>query len=141
MTLAQAVDRVGTWTITGWTNLGMDDISGAPAQQILPAMLLLPGIIPKNPTQAFDIGLSSAAVVVAMDHIVFSSGIALKRPQARTYDQIALVDAYIAKVKTDWLLNGYLLEPMQFTVSFDNIVFGGQIYTGITFNHRWVLAL
>jgi hypothetical protein len=141
MTLVAAVDRVGTWTITGWKNIGMDDIAGAVPQADLPAMVLLPGILPDKASQPFDIGLSSASVVVAMDHLILSTGIALQRPQARLYTLMGLVDLYIAKVKTDWLLNGTLLEPMQFTISFAPINLGGAIYEGFTAHHRWVLAL
>jgi hypothetical protein len=142
MTLKAAVDRLGTWVVTGVvTNYGNDDYPGIIPHTELPALLVL-GAEEGEGAKAFNVSMTQARVAVAMSHYLLVKGAGIGRPQARMYDSLALVDNYYAKVVTDWLLNGTLLEPLRITdTTFGLIQIGNGTYYGVTFRHEWVLAL
>lgn len=143
MTLKAAVDQLGTWAVTGvTTNIGLDDFAGAIPEASLPALLVrLSQWPPSGGGKPFDLGLSTAAVTVQVEHLLILQGAAMARPQD-AYNLLALIDNYITKVKADWRLNSTLLEPLKIiSVQCGLIVVAGAAYYGATFRHEWLLAL
>lgn len=143
MSLKAAVDRINTWTITGvTTNYGLDDLKVSPGEAALPAVWLAPAGDARPGVQPFDINASNAEVVVFFDHVLLIKGAAMANPSASFYDGLALVDNYLAKVKTDWTLNSNLAEPLKIvSAPFRPYSIGQVTYWAVVFRHRWVLVV
>lgn len=143
MTFKQAVDRLGTWAVTGvTTNYGNDDVPGMIAPAELPALLLLGAQGGSKGLAPFDLEATTAGFTVFVNHLLLIRGAGMGRPQESFYDGVTLVDNYITKVKTDWTLNGYLAEPLQIGgARWQPFTLGTTTYWAIVFPHRWVLAL
>lgn len=146
MTLKGAIDRLGTWAVTGiTTNYGLDDVpGGAIPTDALPALLVDPGFSESGGGRfrPFDLAASYGKAVIDLDHLLLYTGVGLGRPQVRFYSVVALVDNYLSKVVDEWTLNDNLLEPLAIVeVSFGAIVWGGVVYYGVRFRHQWILKL
>lgn len=142
MSFQGAVDRIGTWAVTGvTTNYGLDDFPGMLPESALPALVLAGG--PKaGGGKPFDLGLAKAKATIFIDHTLAYRGVGLGTPQSNFYGCVPLVDNYIAKVKTDWTLNSNLLEPLEIVATaFEPVVFGNITYWGVVFRHKWVLTI
>jgi len=136
-----AFDRLGTWTVAGVkTPYPLNTQPNQVPYTSLPALVITP---PTGGADApFDLGLSKSACVLMVDHTLLVSGISGSYFGARVYATLDLIDAYFAKVKTDWTLNGQLLEPLQISgVRFATINYGGSAYNAVIFPHKWVLTL
>lgn len=141
MSLAAAVDRINTWTVTGiTTNYGLDDLPGIIPEGALPALVLMGG--EGGGGKPFDLGLSKADLTVSMLHVLVYKGAGQGNPKTAFYGTIALIDNYVAKIKTDWTLNGNLLEPLQIMgTTFKPVVLGSVAYWAVVFEHRWRLSI
>lgn len=141
MSLLGAVDRINTWAVTGvTTNYGLDDLPGVLSEVVLPSLVLAGG--DGGGGKPFDLGLTSANVVVFMTHTLVLRGAGVGRPQNAFYGLVTLIDNYVAKVKTDWMLNANLSEPLQIVeTTFKPVVYGSVTYFAVVFKHRWTLTL
>lgn len=142
MTLKAAVDRLGTWTVTGVkTPYALNNQPNAVNYTSLPALVIL--LPDEGSGKPFDLGLSQAAAGFELSHVLLlASGVSGSYYGARLYAALDLIDNYFIKVKTDWTLNGNLLEPLVIDrVEFKTLKLGGNLYNGVEFHHRWVLNL
>lgn len=141
MTLKAAFDQIGIWTVTGVTVYGLDDFNGlAVPQGNLPA--LLPRVSGTGGETARPLGIAAndGKLVVHVDHHLLICGLGLSTPSL--YSTLTYIDNYFAKVKTDWLLNGNLAEPLAVADTYEGpIEIGNVLYYGLTFRHRWVLTI
>lgn len=141
MSFKGAVDRIGTWTVTGvTTNYGLDDLPGVLPENALPALVLA---APRGgANKPFDLGLTKAVLTVFIDHVLVLRGAGAGKPQSSYYGGAAIIDNYVAKVLTDWTLNENLLEPLQIvSASFEPVIFGSVAYYGCVLRHKWVLTI
>jgi len=142
MTLKQAVDRINTWAVTGVNrNFGLDDVPGVIPEADLPALVFDWGK-GLGGSDAFDLAITKAQVVVELDHLLLVCGAGMDRAQERLYRAVTLFDNYHTKLLTDWTLNNYLAEPLKIMqTSFGVMPVYNVLYYGIRFRHRWVLVL
>lgn len=142
MGLATALTRLATWAPAGVTTVYALGAAPAPVMAAaLPALLIELGQSDRG-LRPLDVGGAAGRVSVGVIHRLLVDGVAVGRPQDNPLAAVALVDAYLTAARADWDLNGSLLQPLEIqSVEFGLIVYGGAAYYGVSFFHRWVLAL
>lgn len=142
MTVKGAFDQIATWTITGVTVLGLDDLNAPPGEADLP--LLVPELAGTGGEAFRPLGISAEAgeVVVFVWHKLLIRGVGLASHSERFYGALTHVDNYLAQVNSDWFLGGNLLKPLAIADTVPGLieVLGG-LYYGIQFRHRWVIKV
>jgi hypothetical protein len=138
MTVAAAVTRINTWTISGWTNLG-DSYNAAPANEDVPALALDIGEVGKGFEQV-DMAASSGLATLTIEHKALISTMGNYTPTIRALVP-GYIDAYLTKVRSDLLLNDALAQPIVIAgIRRDSFDFYGVYYFGIIFTHLWKVA-
>lgn len=141
MSVKLAVDRLGTWTVTGVkTPYALNTQPNQVPYSSLPALVI--GLPAAGGDKPFDLGATKGQAVLKIPHTLLVGGVSGSYYGARIYSTLDLIDNYFTKVKSDWTLNDQLLEPLAIIdVSFHVLNYGGSAYNAINFMHQWVLAL
>lgn len=141
MTVKGAVDRLGTWTVTGVkTPYALNVQPNTVPYTSLPALVIALPV--DGGGRPFDLGLAKAKATMTLEHTLLVSGVSASYFGARVYQTLDLIDNYFTKVKTDWTLNNQLLEPLEITdTRFEAVKYGGSVYNAVVFVHKWVLDL
>jgi hypothetical protein len=138
MTLAAALTRLATWSVTGVTTHyaynAMPD--GAIPESKLPALVVDFGeygeIVPVN------VALTSGTLDIQIDHWLLYQGYGLGLASERHSTLVTLTDNYMAKVITDMTLNANLADSLKIApIQLGSFEYGGLIYRGILFRHVW----
>jgi hypothetical protein len=140
MSLKAAFDRLGQLSVSGVTNVGLDDLAGMVNYPDLPALVVLPAATGGEGLQvsAFDDG--AADLVVHVDHALLVTGLGQGLVNVRFYQGLALIDLYLTALKADIRLNDTLVRPIRIVgISFGPQTLGGVAYYAVTFRHRWEL--
>ncbi len=144
MSLAAAVARLKTWTITGLvTNYGFL-ASIAPPYSKCPALVLElvdPFGFPQY-FQAANVGATVGVMTLYLEHKLLIRGLNLGLPDAQGDDLTAWIDLYAAKVAADFTLNANLIEPLSLLVrASGKVACNGNDYLGVSFLHVWKLKV
>lgn len=142
MTFVQATARLAALSYSGLTtSYDMIELPGVVNEVDLPALLVLPsdgGI----QVQPYDANLSFGEVHVFIDHLLLVQGHGQGRVEDRNTSLASWVSTYVDTISTDWYLNDNLLYPMAVRQGqFGLVEYGGVLYVGIEFNHRWSLKV
>lgn len=142
MSLQGAFDQIATWTISGVTVLGLDDLDAPPAEADLPVLVLELGGTGGEAMKPLGVVASDGEVVVHVHHKLIVAGIGLGTHSERFYGALAYMDDYFAAVADDWTLDDNLLKPLTIAdTTAGAIEVMGMLYYGILFRHRWVLKV
>ena len=142
MGLKAALDQLATWSITGITNLGLDDLKGAPAEADLPCVV--PRVSGTGGEVLSPLGISQdqGRFVAHVDHLLLVSGLGMGLESEREYEALAHVDNYLAAVADDLDLGGTLLEALSIADSHAGAeMFYGTVYYAVVFRLRLVLQV
>jgi hypothetical protein len=140
MSLAAAVARLKTWTITGLvTNYGFL-ASIAPPHTKCPALVLElvdPFGFPQY-FQAANVGATVGVAAIYVEHKLLIRGYNLGLPDAQGDDLTAWIDLYLAKAADDFRLNANLIEPLSLLIrAAGKVTCNGNDYLGVSFLHVW----
>lgn len=141
MGLAIALTQLATWTVSGVTVFALGAAPAPLPGSSLPALVIELGQGEKG-LRPLDVGGAAGRVQVGIIHRLLVEGAALGRPQDNALAAVALVDTYLTAARADWDLNGSLLQPLEIQdIQFGLIPYGSATYYGVSFFHRWMLAL
>ncbi len=142
MSLEAAFDALAAWSVTGVTNLALDDVAGPVPETDLPALVARFGGTGGEALMPLGILAEAGRVVVHVEHMLLLSGLGVGLEVERFADAIPVIDAYLEAAALDLDLGGTLLEPLRIAdTSAGAIEFYGVLYYGVTFRHRWVLKV
>lgn len=142
MSLKDACDRLGVWTVSGVTVVGFDELNAPPGEADLP--MLVPELTGTGGDVLRPLGISTDAgqVVFHVFHKLIIAGIGLGSHSERFYGALTHIDNYLGAVVADLTLNGNLLEPLTIADSVVGLVdVMGVLYYGVEFRQRWVLKV
>lgn len=142
MSIKGAFDQIATWTISGVTVWGLDDLAVPPVEADLP--LIFPRLdgTGGEAYQPLGVNAASGQVVVHVRHELAVTGLGLGVLQERFYDVLTHIDNYLAVVAGDWFLDDNLVEPLTIADTRAGVIeVGGVLYWGVSFRHRWVLKV
>jgi hypothetical protein len=140
MTLAAALTRLATWSVTGVTTHYAYN-----AMPIVIPEAQLPALVVDFPEgggyESINVALTSGILRVRVDHILLVAGEGLGLPLDRNTNTITLIDNYFAKVITDATLNSNLADGLKIsTIQMGGLEYGGVLYQGIIFPHLWEIV-
>lgn len=142
MSLDAAFTRIGSWTVTGATVIGLDELDAPPGEADLPLLVPELGGTGGEFLKPLGIMADDGEVVVHVVHKLLVRGIGLGMHSERFSDVLPLMDNYFDTVKDDWTLNGNLLRALTIADTRAGIIeVMGVLYYGVEFRHRWVLKV
>lgn len=142
MTLKAAFDVVAAWAVPGVIVFGLDELTGPPAEVDLPCLVPELGGTGGETLRPLGITAEAGQFVVHVVHKLLISGLGIGLQRERFYNALTHIDSYLAVVVTDLDLAGTLLEPLGIADTSAGVVeYGGVLYYGVEFRHRWVLKV
>lgn len=142
MGLKAAFDQLATWSVTGVTNLGVDDFWGVVPEYSLPALVARLGGTGGEALGSLGISADAGRVVVHVEHLLLVCGLGVGLQEELFYGALTHVDNYLAAVVDDLDLGGTLAEPLAIAdVYAGRLSVFDSLYYGVMFRHRWVLKV
>lgn len=139
MSLATAIARVETWSVSGVTNttyVQQQPIPGA----ALPALILELSYSYEG-MRSIAVNFQTGAAVFHPRHLLLFSLIN-QSDKTKLSSLVGKIDLYLAAAADDLRLNNTLMEPLAILTSdVGPIPFMGYVYFGCVFQHRWVMKV
>lgn len=137
MTLAAALTRLATWSVTGvTTNYAYNAMPDVIPESKLPALVV--DFPDGSQYGAINVALTSGVLRVHLNHILLIRGMGMGLAADRFASYVTLIDNYMAKVITDATLNANLIDGLVIrTIEVGPTEWGGGLYAGIVFPHEW----
>lgn len=142
--LQTALDRLGAITVAGVRSYTLEETPEMPGTAQLPGLLILPELGGESPglaPSAFSAGDGVLTIQVAHALLVRPAGSGGGRLRDALPQVTALVDAYLAALAADPLLDGALPLALRCGVRIGVVRVGSLDYHGAVFTHRWTLHL
>jgi hypothetical protein len=150
MTYRTALDRLGALIVPGVTNYPMTALPATLDRAHIPALLVLPGEAEADRlfaergsgfmALAFQNGPRTLSVTVT--HLLLTAPVQMGvGARAHLPELIDHIDAYLLALGADVTLGGALAEPVQVGVEPGEFRYGGGMFHGCAFRHRWMLEV
>lgn len=143
MAFSDACARLAALSYSGLTtSYAIDELPVAVNDLALPALLVLPEDTFVNAVRPFDAALTYGEVEVFVRHVLLVSGAGQGRVEDRYAALAGWVNTYVDTITGDPYLNGNLQYPATVQMmQFGFVEYGGVLYQGIEFLHKWVLKV